>query len=200
VWQWDLDAPEWGGPADRALLSADERARAGRFLAPHAGRRFIAGRAAMRRTLAALCGTPAASLAIGNGPNGKPHVSGGPEFNLSHSGSVAIFAAAEFPVGVDVEALRPIDDGVAARVFTADELAELAQAVDRRSAFFRGWTRKEAVLKARGGSLAELRDFSVPLRESGAADPSWQIVDLAAPPGYAAAVAAARHGWSVVRG
>ena len=201
LWQWDLDCPGAGEAADRAVLSRAERARADGFLVPQAARRFTAGRARLRQTLAAACGGAAEHLPLVVGPKGKPFLPGGPEFNLSHSAGLALFAVAPFPVGVDVEAVRPVEDGVAKLVFTAAELAELRQAPDREATFFRGWTRKEAMVKARGGSLAELRSFSVPLAGPAMVHcpPSWQISDVPVPAGYAAAVAAHCRGWSINR-
>ena len=194
VWQWDLDQE---GPGDRAVLSPEERARADRFIVPHAARRFTTGRAALRRTLGALCGVPAASLGLATGPNGKPYLPGGPEFNLSHSGPVALFVVAKFPVGIDVEAYRPLEHGLAPLVFTTAERAYLASLSkpERETAVVRGWTRKEAVIKAQGGSIADLQAITVlpdPIL------PGWQVVDLPFPPGHAASVAAARQGWRVI--
>ena len=200
LWLWDLDAPDAGGQADRDILSPDECARADRFIVPHGARRFAAGRARMRRALAAAVGTPAAAVPLGVGANGKPTLPGGPEFNLSHSGSLALFAMATFPVGVDIERIRSIETGVACLVFSPSELREWAEAGHSQTMFYRGWTRKEAVLKAQGGSLAEIRSFSVSFGQAGFlhGDPAWHIADVPVPAGYAAAVAAPRQEWHVV--
>jgi 4'-phosphopantetheinyl transferase len=105
---------------------------------------------------------------------------------------------------VDVEKLRPVGESarIVARYFTPREQAEfLAHAEpERTAAFFRGWTRKEAFLKATGtGIAAGLDSFEVTLAPDLAAlvrvgdDPSaadrWTLRDLDAEPGYAAAVA-----------
>lgn len=193
IWQWDLDDPAL---ADAAALSLAERARAGRFVVPQAGQRFTTGRAALRQTLASLCGVPAADLVIRTGPNGKPFLPDGPHFNLGHSGAVALFAVADFPVGIDVEAVRPLEPGLADLVFTQSERAYLASLsrLERQAAFFRGWTRKEAVIKANGGSIADLRAIDI-LPEVRL--PGWQVIDLAVSAGYAAAVGAPCRGWAV---
>ncbi len=195
VWQWDLDDPTL---ADESVLSPAERARASRFIVAHGARRFAAGRAALRWALAGLCGTPAAELVLWTGPNGKPFLRGGPHFNLAHSGAVALFAVADFPIGIDVEAVRPVEPGLANSVFTPVELAYLATLSpdERQRAFFRGWTRKEAVIKGKGGSIADLQAIAV-LPDAQLA--GWQVTDLAVLPGYAAAVAAACRGWRISR-
>ena len=200
LWQWDLDAPGAGDEADRAILSPEERARADRFVVPHGARRFTAGRARMRRILAAVVGMPADALLLSVGTNGKPLLHGAPEFNLSHSGAVALFALAAFPVGVDIERIRPVDRGVAELVFSASELEEWGAAGRHEAIFYRGWTRKEAVLKARGGTLAEMKSLSVSLGNAGflKGEPAWHIADVPAPQDYAAALAAPCGGWRVV--
>ena len=63
-------------------------------------------------------------------------------------------------VGVDIERLRPLSDmdALAERVFSAAERQALAQVpADRKAeAFFAGWTRKEAYIKARGEGIGLL--------------------------------------------
>ena len=199
LWQWDLDAGSdaAGDDADRAILSAAERARADRFLVAHGSRRFTAGRAALRRVLAGVVGVSPAELTLCEGDKGKPFLPGGPEFNLSHSGSLALFAMAAFPVGVDVEQCRPVERGVADLVFTAAERSEWAASGWVAAVFYRGWTRKEAVLRARGDRLAQMKSFAVSLGHPGVlhGQPGWQIADVPVAEGYAAAVAAPCRGW-----
>jgi 4'-phosphopantetheinyl transferase len=99
---------------------------------------------------------------------GKPllaaaHAGAGIDFNVSHSGGiVAVAISRAGAVGVDVEAIRPVDDRdeLARRVFTVDERARL-QALPpetRDEAFFTGWTRKEAFVKALGEGLSHPLD------------------------------------------
>lgn len=80
---------------------------------------------------------------------GKPVLSGGPCFNLSHSGDKVVLLEDEEDVGADVEQIAPYSRKVAKRVFTASEQKWLQrQAADE--AFYRLWTGKEAVMKALG--------------------------------------------------
>ena len=72
-------------------------------------------------------------------------------------------------IGVDVEALRVVDDALALaeRNFSAAECAALASAppVHRDLAFLQIWTRKEACLKAIGSGLSIAPEtFDVGLR------------------------------------
>jgi 4'-phosphopantetheinyl transferase len=81
------------------------------------------------------------------------------EFNLSHSGILALYAfTSGRAVGVDVELIRKVPDAddLAERFFSPTETALLrALPPDRRSlAFLACWTRKEAFIKALGLGLS----------------------------------------------
>ncbi len=88
-------------------------------------------------------------------------------FNVTHTDGVAVLALARRRVGVDVEIVRPVRDadGLVERYFSPAECAayrELPEAA-RGAAFFRGWTSKEAVIKAAGATTACLAEFDVEL-------------------------------------
>ena len=76
-------------------------------------------------------------------PGGKPYIPGRPEFSLSHSGTLAVIALADVPVGADAEKDRPVGEAVRLRALTGAERAD-----SRDFLFF--WTRKEAALKCLG--------------------------------------------------
>lgn len=147
-----------------AWLSDDERARAARFAFARDRRRYLAAHCALRRILAACTARPAGELRFEAGPHGKPALAPPApacSFNLSHSEEVALIAVAphDEPVGVDVEMLRELPDAerLAERHYTLRERRELREAAPGRArqlAFLRGWTRKEACLKALGSGLA----------------------------------------------
>jgi 4'-phosphopantetheinyl transferase len=160
VWRVPLDP----GPAAltrfEATLSSDERARADRFVFPQHRQAFVAARGALRELLGRYLGVPAATLGFEVGPHGKPRLAG-PEalhFNVAHAGAWALVAVSrQSEVGVDLEPLRPLPElaGMIPLVFDAAEAAEL-QGLDeaaRLEAFFTGWTRKEALVKAMGAGL-----------------------------------------------
>ncbi|HZI78371.1 MAG TPA: 4'-phosphopantetheinyl transferase superfamily protein [Vicinamibacterales bacterium] len=169
IWLADLDAADAGESA-LAILSEDERVRADRFVFDIHRRRFIACRAWLRTRLAERLGRPPASLRFEYGPVGKPSLFGGEplRFNVSHSDRHALVAMAEgAEIGVDIERLRPLSDmdALAARVFSTAEQAALGRVpADRRiDAFFAGWTRKEAYIKARGEGIGFLGAIEVAL-------------------------------------
>jgi 4'-phosphopantetheinyl transferase len=182
-------------------LSPDERARAARFRVAEARRRFVAGRALLRRTLGATLGVDPASLVLGTGERGKPElVEPRPPalgFNLAHSGGVVVVAVARTAVGVDVEVLRPIGSAerLARRFFSTAETAVVLarRGADRDLAFLRVWTQKEAYLKARGLGvgmpLAEVETEPEPTRPPRLVAVSgdrveaarWSLVEIAIP-------------------
>lgn len=158
-----------------SVLSADECARAARFATGALRRRFAVARGGMRYLLAAITGHPPAALVFEYGPYGKPRLTIPVAFNLSHTADLACLAVtcanrdmtAEIPsIGVDIERLGPVENGLAERVLSDGELAFFKGLPpdERTDAFYRAWTRKEAVMKAcgRGLSLAPRR-FSVDL-------------------------------------
>ncbi len=73
--------------------------------------------------------------------------------NLSHCKGLAVAAAGLMPLGVDAEAPRKIRETLAAKVCTAEELAQIAQADDKNHAFLRFWTLKEAYAKYTGEGI-----------------------------------------------
>ena len=201
-------------------LDADERDRAARFHFEEDRRRFALRRGWMRRVLATYVGGAAESLRFEYTPHGKPSLASrgeaALEFNLSHSGELAVLAVTfGRRVGVDVERRKRDRDleGLAERFFAPDEAAAIRSLPSpaRVAAFYRCWTRKEAFLKARGEGLGlPLERFSVPLEEGpGAAlvrfegdalEPTrWSREDLALDGEYAAALVAQGRGLVIRR-
>lgn len=157
VWDVDLGAPHAGHARRLSLLSPDERERAARFVFEPHRRRYVMARAALRELLGRSVGRPADKLVFGAGRHGKPHLAGGPCFNITHAGDRALIAVGRAPLGVDLEPLsagRP-DIRVVRRILAPEERAlgeRLARpgAQHERSAL---WTAKEAVVKGLGEGL-----------------------------------------------
>lgn len=206
VWAAGVSGSEFDSVASR-ILSADERRRAARLQSPARRREFIGGRGLLRMLLAAYTGMPAEGVPIVYGRFGKPALADTEgvatlTFNMSCSDGLALYAfGRDRQVGVDVERLQPgfPCDEIAQRYYCPAERAQLSQLRGARltQTFFRYWTAKEAVLKARGDGLsAGLHDTAVhqldEQRVAVIADRSsrvWAVTKLAPRPGYAAAVA-----------
>jgi 4'-phosphopantetheinyl transferase len=207
VWTAKLEAGTAGLAEHASMLSADERARAGRFHFERDRHRFIVARGILRTLVAQRMGLMPARVAFTYRAYGKPAVAADStlDFNLSHSGNRALFAfCRKGRVGVDLEALDGDVDvmALAKRYFHPRETMALLQLPQglRRPAFFACWTRKEAVVKATGeGLLATPLDaFEVsvapdaPPRILAAArlvPGAWSLHTIDALPGYAATIA-----------
>jgi 4'-phosphopantetheinyl transferase len=173
-----------------ASLSAVERERAARLHHSEDRRRFIVARAMLRELLAARCGLSPDSLQLDCGRHGKPALAGSRwEFSLSRSRGLAAYAfACGRAVGIDIEAIRPIEeaDAVAARTFPLREWRTYSALGwrDKVTGFFRGWTRTEALAKALGGGLG----LSPRVLEAALED-RWAVYSFEPAPGFAGAVA-----------
>jgi 4'-phosphopantetheinyl transferase len=196
---------------DEALLDDEERARSMRFVRPPDRRRFVLAHATLRLFVARCLHVHPAAVRYEYGVHGKPRLRAGLpslEFNLSHSGGLGLLAVArDRPVGTDVEQVRDVPEALsfADTLFSAAERQVLRSlpAAERQGAFFRCWTRKEAMVKAIGEGLGRaLGSFDVDLapgsmsaltRFEGRSGnvTGWWLRDLTAPPGYAAAGAVA---------
>lgn len=204
-----------------ALLAPDELERAARMGSEALRRRFLVAHGALRAVVARHAGLEPAALRFDTSgeAGGKPRLAGPAparptDFNLAHSGELALVAVATgVEVGVDVEQVQPLDDlgPLARRVLAPAEAARLAEvSVERRlEEWYRAWTRKEAVLKACGRGLEvdprEVQllppDFT-PLCTSprfarATRGASWTVAPLQPAPGYVAAVAALAAGLAV---
>jgi 4'-phosphopantetheinyl transferase len=212
LWTWSLEAPRRETAALEAVLSAEERQRASSFIFAEDRRRFIVGRARLRQVLGRYTAMPPKALRFCYGAHGKPALApsrSAPCFNLSHSAGMAALAIADCAVGIDIEKVRPINRAVAERFFSARENAALRglRGADWRDAFYRCWTRKEAVVKAIGKGLSlRLASFDVSvatapllLRLEGSFDTAsqWSLVDVALPRGLVGAIAARTMGRGV---
>jgi 4'-phosphopantetheinyl transferase len=209
LWSASLAEPV-GALSD--LLSIDEIERRDRYVFPHLRARYARGRGLLRLVLGRYLDAPGASLRFAYGAHQKPAiVESELQFNLSHSGDQWLLAVSrDREVGVDIEATCAMDDfeAMARRYFAPGERQRLAALPpdQRLMAFYRGWTRKEAIMKATGEGLALALDaFEVTLaaddvrllalRGEAQTPGQWSLQELMAPDGYVAALAVAGHGW-----
>ena len=154
--------PAWSVPC----LSDGERARADSLRHPIAHRQFVRGRAVLRSALALWLGVPPIDVPIRISSDGKPSVdSAGVHFNASHTSGFALFGISRRVIGVDIEIAEPKRDadGLVRRFFTPEEQSEYFRVAEARrpAAFLRGWTCKEALLKAIGSGVRDLQNCAV---------------------------------------
>ena len=101
---------------------------------------------------------------------GRPFICEDFDFNISHSGSVAVCAfSMSGKVGVDVEIIRPVDLEDFKNYMTAEEMRLIKESGNVPGSFFSLWTQKESAIKADG------RGFSIPIEDVSLADGSALI-------------------------
>lgn len=155
------------------FLAPDERVRADGFRFQDLRDDYIVAHGVLRVLLSRLgCAAPG-DLRFTYGPYGKPALDGEAgssiRFNISESkGLLACAFARDCDIGVDVEYQTPHVDwaAISQRFFSPAEQRELLSLAEpsRAIAFYDGWVRKEAFVKAIGGGLSiPLDTFSVSL-------------------------------------
>src|SRR5690606_22524972 len=163
VWEIDLARPI--SEADRALLSAEETAKADRIIIEPKRRQSYRARAELRRILGLYLDADPRELCFVYGEHGKPALAITPDgqpaplcFNLSHSGTVALVGVIldrpGLQLGVDVEEARPGREfaSIAESFFAPDEVAVFRRipAFEQPAAFYRSWTGTEGCPQAPG--------------------------------------------------
>lgn len=217
LWQMDLDLPDGKVKELEKVLSADEKTRAERFYFEQHKNRFIVGRATLRTILGRYLKLAPQQIQFEYSSRGKPSLAkncGGHElkFNLSHSQDLALYGfACDRAIGVDVEYIRSVTDvqQIARRFFSPTESALIMRLPDTEkiAAFFRGWTAKEAYLKATGdglsGSLDKIEVSLLPnepvrlVKIDGKAQiaAQWRLYSFVPVANYLAAIAVEGHEW-----
>ena len=210
VWRACLDVTTVEFEMLLSFLSDDETARAGRFHFEKDRKRFIAARGILRKMLGSYLNRPPGKICFEHSAHGKPMLAPGHSndricFNLSHSGSLALYAVTRNKnIGIDIESIRNDVslERVAQQFFSQNEISWLGKVdISKRSElFFQYWTRKEAVLKAIGKglsfpmeqcdvSLLNGKVWSPVILKDGNESPGLYVQDLFPSDGYVAAVA-----------
>lgn len=210
---WPLSVSHGRLDALRGLLSVGERSRAERFRSSEAERAYVVAHGVARELLSLECACPPGDIKFISARGGKPEIGappGAPCFSLAHGGQLVALAACRLgPLGVDIEPVAPIGDDLVCSAFSKREAAALGNvpAALKPTAFFRGWTLKEAYLKGTGEGLSggleslelEIQPDALvaPMAVRGSAEGilDWQFFSFEPAPGYTGAIAVyARRG------
>ena len=218
IWRATLELPPAHLGLVRQLLGSDERARAERFGFDQNRNRYIVAHGFLRVILGSYLNCSPSEVAFTYDKHGKPWLSDSDrhgknlKFNLARSGTMALYGVTlQRVIGVDIEEMRTdfaIDDLVR-RFFSANEARCLftLHPSQRRQAFYDGWTRKEALIKAVGAGLSlPLDEFDVTLAPGQPAallEARWDIMEAArwalraidVAPNYAASIAVEGSDW-----
>lgn len=189
------------------LLDPAEQERASRFHFEQDRRSYSTTRGTLRILLGKYLQLDPRKLTFEYSEHGKPFLPSHPhlQFNASHSGNYSLIAVThDYSLGVDIEQhKKDIDaEGIIQRYFTPAEIKsyQTIPDADKLKAFYKGWTCKEAFLKAVGAGLANsLRDIEVDLDPHSPAaiiainnlalqNQFWSLYQLEVPENYSAAL------------
>lgn len=209
IWRIDLDGDRSIVSKSYRILSADEKQKADRFRFTKDRDRYVIARGNLRRILGGYLDLEPDQIRFYYNEYGKPFVADTNSlirFNVSHSRDIALIAVAwGREVGVDIEFIDYDLDvmTIANGIFSPSELSILEKLTPelRTVSFFKGWTRKEAWLKALGKGFSEPSrqlpdsaltndaEFSFTIND-GQSDHTWSLSSLSTHCDYSAAVAA----------
>ncbi|MFZ2776729.1 MAG: 4'-phosphopantetheinyl transferase superfamily protein [Candidatus Rickettsiella isopodorum] len=178
VWRVNLDNINYQLKHLISLLSPEEIKRSKRFIFDRDRHRYQITHSMKRLILAKYLDRNPQCLRFEFGSHGKPALDNlrNPlkvQFNISHSRDLILIAiTVEDLIGIDIEYFdknRSIED-LGEIIFSPTEkryFAALSSQEEKKEAFFRCWTRKEAYLKAKGiGLTQDLTSISVDLNKA----------------------------------
>ena len=92
--------------------------------------------------------------------HGTPYLEDGPYFSISHCKQGIAVVVSDQPVGIDIEGMRKVDDGLVRKTMNTQEQAQIAAAANPEQEFIRLWTRKEAYVKMQGtGIISDMHEI-----------------------------------------
>jgi 4'-phosphopantetheinyl transferase len=219
LWRARLDQQANSLPELTTILSPGELERAVRLRHSVDRDRFVLRRGILRAILGSYLDVAPNKVRFAYGRYDKPLLTPGfyhlrLSFSLAHRRGIALYAVTSpGPVGVDIEYVEPLPDleGVTTSSFSKREqdVLRTVPESERVLAFFTGWTRKEAVLKALGEGLARppnqvevyldsSKTMGVSVIEGlGARGRYWRVDTVIPAPGYVGAVAAEGGDWRI---
>jgi 4'-phosphopantetheinyl transferase len=69
-------------------------------------------------------------------------------------------AVSETPIGIDIEAIRPFNEGLMRKTMNSEEQTYILSSLNPEIEFIRLWTQKEAYVKMQGtGIIADMHDI-----------------------------------------
>lgn len=98
---------------------------------------------------------------LATGANGKPFLKNSKNiyFNISHTGGGVAAVADTSPVGIDIQDILPVRNGVIERCFSDKEKMLISSSDSPEKEFTKLWTLKESAVKYSGETIASLKNF-----------------------------------------
>ena len=211
VWKASLDYSESKVNLVIGFLSRDEVERANQFYFERDRMQFIMRRGILKQIIAKYLAIEPKNLLFEYNRFGKPFLNSDflkhdLRFNMSHSKNIALYCISyQKDVGIDIEYIREdVEFQQIIHRFFSHKEKEFIQKITidkRREAFFRIWTRKEAVLKALGKGISfPIQMVNVPYNRSNfiirinnvddqCKESSWYVQDLLPANNYIASIA-----------
>lgn len=130
-------------------------------------RRMLAGEYLAKSLAKEFFGASEEDISLINLESGQPEISSKGRklyVSISHSGCFAAAAVSLAPVGIDIEVIRDVPEGVVRKAFSAEEADFVRSAEseeEKKQRFLRIWTAKEAYLKLKGTGLKGLEEAFV---------------------------------------
>lgn len=151
------------------LLSKDEKLKVERFKFKKDKITSVMARGTLRVLFSKYLDCPTNDIIFEYGEYGKPELANHKtiQFNVSHARDIIVIALCnDYDIGIDVEYIKKDFDvlDIADNYFSKQEIKALHKipANQQTEAFFRGWTRKEAFIKAKSQGLSfPLDSFSI---------------------------------------
>lgn len=161
--------PALGGSGIHVWVTPPAGSGARRCLGAEARARRRISEKILLMLLGGYCGRTIRTADLSHGPQGKPKLAGGPEFNMSHSAGSSAVAVSADAVGIDIEHPDRIVNarGLASRYFQKDEALVVERSLDPRRAFLEFWVRKEAIAKLTGEGIYRGMRHTHVLRRNG---------------------------------
>ncbi len=149
---------------DERNLSHERLQQAARLKKADDKRRCLCAGVALDEALRTI-GLREKAVRLATNTHGKPYLADYPQwhFNVSHSGDWAVCVLSTAPIGVDIEQYRAVAaTDLARRYFSAEETAQLQRLSPSAQVeqFFRLWTKKESLLKAKGVGLSGMSSMT----------------------------------------
>jgi 4'-phosphopantetheinyl transferase len=210
IWYLDLNLYLDKLEEFKAILSQEELTKAFKFKFEKHQNRFIITRANLRLILSKYINIAPENIEFIYSEKGKPSLAQnyddlGIEFNLSHSGELALYAVTKDKrIGIDVEKIRTNCDveSIAKRFFCESEYQFISRLPEgeKQRVFYQVWTRKEAYLKATGEGLGggldtieldlESKDTKIiSIKGEEKTSNNWYLYELKMPENYLASLA-----------
>jgi len=162
-----------------------------RFVRPEDRMAHLLGRILLAKALEQMGFSRALLASLQRNSHNRPFVPAPVDFSISHSGSLVVCAiTAEGRVGIDIEAIKPIDFTDFSKVFLSLEWDIITADPSPLEMFFRFWTKRESVLKATGSGLSGTLEYvERSFNRARSGDTLWHIQDIPSWQGYACSVA-----------